>query len=151
MRSVFMLFETRHRDAVVEFLDQYCDEKFKKRETTQWNVLKNGDGMFYIDEISMDQLLMEIGDDSPYLYILETLQKPLCCWQIDISGRHDGTVEIKQLLHELLSQINGFAMDDFTEYFWTLEEIENGTLVEGRAFFDYTRLADSKNNPGFPG
>ena len=133
MRSCFFIFEEKNINAVTVFLHSYCDESF---EEIQWNILKNGDGLFYIRIYPAEELFIYIEDKS-YFYKLSNMQYPLLYCQVDISGRHDGTPEIRRLLTQLFSKVRGYAMDDYTDYFWTHKEIYNNVLIEGHRFFDY--------------
>src|SRR5262249_25621491 len=55
----------------------------------------------------------------------------------DVSGRHPGDAEVRALLRTVLGVFDGVAQDDYTEHFWTLEEVLSGVNVEGHPFFDY--------------
>ncbi|SFL78920.1 hypothetical protein SAMN05192584_12731 [Streptomyces pini] len=56
--------------------------------------------------------------------------------QADISGRIDGTAEVRRLAALLLER-GGVAFDDYSEHAWTLREIETEVEVEGLRFFDF--------------
>jgi hypothetical protein len=53
----------------------------------------------------------------------------------DVSGRHDGTAEVTDLVLELLSRFRGVALDDFSDHPFTRSAIEQRTVVEGRRIF----------------
>ena len=55
----------------------------------------------------------------------------------DVSGRVDGTTEVKYFVTAALRQFNGVGEDEYSTHFWTLEEIEDNILVEGLHFFDF--------------
>jgi hypothetical protein len=65
----------------------------------------------------------------------------------DVSGRHPSDEQVREFVSTLLSDFEGLAQDDFTEGFWTLDEIRSesrkpaasGILgrQEGHSFFDY--------------
>lgn len=136
MRSVFILIDRKDREKVIHFLNKYCNDTFVAMDHEQWNVRKDGDAIFYIYETSAEELFSEM-EEKTYFDKLDGEHKRYACWQIDISGRHDGTAEIKQLLGALFSELSGFVVDDYTDYFWTFSEIDNDTRVEGHTFFDH--------------
>jgi hypothetical protein len=55
---------------------------------------------------------------------------------VDVSGRADGTVEVRRLLRTLLDQ-GGAAFDDHSDHPWTLAEIESDARFDGLTFFDF--------------
>ena len=55
---------------------------------------------------------------------------------VDVSGRVDGTAELKSLLEALLEEFPGVVQDDYTEHCWTLDEISRGDSFDGHPFFD---------------
>lgn len=61
---------------------------------------------------------------------------PTWALQVDVSGRIDGTVEVRDLLRRVLED-GGVAVDDYSDHSWTLQEIESGFTVEGLGFFDF--------------
>lgn len=62
--------------------------------------------------------------------------RPTWAVRADVSGRIDGTAEVRHLATLLLRQ-GGVAFDDYSEHAWTLGEIESGTAIEGLRFFDF--------------
>jgi hypothetical protein len=64
-------------------------------------------------------------------------EQPTHVVQIDVSGRHEGDKEVQKCIHVLLSRFSGVVQDEFTDHFWTLQEIQSGTQIEGHLFFDY--------------
>lgn len=54
----------------------------------------------------------------------------------DISGRIPGTTEVREFAAFLLQRFRGVASDDLASHFWTLAEIEDNVVVQGRSFFD---------------
>ncbi|MGY1455350.1 hypothetical protein [Streptomyces sp. SS8] len=61
---------------------------------------------------------------------------PTWAVQADISGRIDGTAEVRHLAALLLER-GGVAFDDYSGHAWTLREIEAEAEVEGLRFFDF--------------
>lgn len=79
-----------------------------------------------------------------------TGQRPTWAVQIDVSGRIEGTEEVRHLMTLLLSR-GGVAFDDCTSHAWTLPEIRSDTRVDGLRFFDFrayhkTRVEQSCNS-----
>ncbi|MCE7005619.1 hypothetical protein LWC34_22725 [Kibdelosporangium philippinense] len=62
---------------------------------------------------------------------------------IDVSGRIDGTEEVRRLVLALLDR-GGVGFDDFSEHAWTAAEIESGARFEGLSFFDFRGYHESK-------
>ena len=56
----------------------------------------------------------------------------------DVSGRHGGDEEVHLFVCALFGAFSGVAQDDYSEHFWSLEEIQQNTTVQGLRFFDYT-------------
>lgn len=61
---------------------------------------------------------------------------PTWALQVNISGRIDGTSEIRAFAAQVLNH-GGIAVDDYTTHCWTLQEIESNLTVDGLAFFDF--------------
>jgi len=61
---------------------------------------------------------------------------PTWALQLDITGRIDGTDEVRGLAALLLDH-GGVAYDDYSSHAWTLQEIEDGFVVDGLRFFDF--------------
>lgn len=66
--------------------------------------------------------------------------------QVDISGRIDGTAEVRRLAALLLRR-GGVAFDDYSEHAWTLQEIESGTAIEGLRFFGFRTYYERHRRP----
>jgi hypothetical protein len=127
MRTVFIVLEKQNEECITNFLDNNCNESFVQNTEKQWNIFKNNDGLFYINRISTDVLFSEM-EDKLYFYKIDRLIKPLIAFQIDISGRYNATLEIKELLISILSEFEGYAIDNYSNNFWSLDEINNIAL-----------------------
>lgn len=55
----------------------------------------------------------------------------------DVSGRHDGTTQVRQLAVALLSRFKGIAEDEYSDRLWSLDEIQRDACVDGHRFFDF--------------
>jgi len=80
-------------------------------------------GNFYFEDITTIDFLT--GLHSPYELT------------VDISGRFDGTAETLDFVKAFMKVIPAFAMDDYTDHFWTYEEIMNHSMFGDHPFFDY--------------
>ncbi|NEA66784.1 hypothetical protein [Streptomyces sp. SID12488] len=128
MRSVFV-FPAGERAETVASLDQHLPQ-----QRDPWSL----DGNLYID-IGDEQSGHFFSDwDPDEVAVLEAAvgHHPGWAVQIDISGRIDGTTEIRQLV-ALLIEHGGVALDDYSTHPWTLQEIESGTVIGGLRFFDF--------------
>jgi hypothetical protein len=134
VRSCFFIFEEQNKNVIKDFLSSCCGESHDEK---QWNILKNGAGLLYISIYPAEKLFNEI-ENNTHFYKTGNMQPPLLCCQIDVSGRYDGTPEIIYLFTRLFDRVKGYAMDDYTDYFWSFEEIKNNVLVEGHRFFDFS-------------
>lgn len=136
MRSVFLVFESRLSECISKFLDDYCVMNSNCiPPVKQWIVLCNNDPCLYIDNIPLceNDLCFEDLGIPP---LLSYMENPVV-WSVDISGRHDGTTEVMGLATALLSEFPIHLMDDYTNHFWTLEEITDNKKIEGHCFFDH--------------
>lgn len=55
----------------------------------------------------------------------------------DVSGRYLGDEQVRDFACRLLSAFVGVAEDDYSEHFWTRDEIASRQLFDGHPFFDY--------------
>ncbi|MFI5964745.1 hypothetical protein ACIA8J_21535 [Streptomyces asoensis] len=72
--------------------------------------------------------------------------RPTWAVQVNISGRIDGTAEVRDLAALLLRR-GGVAFDDYSEHAWTLREIESGAEIEGLRFFDFRAYHERHHRP----
>ena len=138
MRSIFFIFEEQNKNIVASFLDEHCDQSWTEGQYKQWNILKNGNPIFYIRDIEpIESMLFGMEEDHKQdIFRQNNLQCSLLYCQIDISGRYEGTPDVQALLSRLFNTVRGYAMDDFTSHLWSYDEIENDVLIEGHVFFD---------------
>lgn len=73
--------------------------------------------------------------DTLYLIQLKQGTLPLCV-AADISGRTYARQEATSFCIHLLERFGGYAMDDYSEHLWTMEELRNGGTFRGHGFFD---------------
>ena len=92
-----------------------------------------GNGSLYLDwdRMELAELDAAVGN------------RPRWAVQIDVSGRVDGTADVRQLL-ELLLDSGGVAFDDYTDHAWSLQEIMAGSTFDGLRFFDFKKYHDRR-------
>jgi hypothetical protein len=102
-----------------------------------WLVCVGGDPCLYIN-IHDDMLEFDCMRAGEQLASLRTALGGDCSHIVaaDISGRHYGTNQATRFITTMLSRFRGVAVDDYTEHFWTLEEIQRGDSFEGLKFCD---------------
>lgn len=61
---------------------------------------------------------------------------PTWALQVNVSGRIDGTDEIRTFAAQFL-KTGGVAVDDYSNHCWTLQEIESDLKIDGLGFFDF--------------
>jgi len=153
MRSVFLIFEEKYKDKVDDFLDHYCD-KSQKDPRLVLAYDKTSTGVLYVrdyeplkpddplelDEIDLKGIFYNRGnfyfEDIATIDLLAGLHNPYEL-TVDISGRFDGTAEVLDFVKAFLKEIPAFTLDDYTDHFWTHEEIVNHSKFEDHPFFDY--------------
>ncbi|WP_370368558.1 hypothetical protein [Catenulispora sp. GP43] len=132
MRTVFV-FPSGEMATTVATLDDLFDG-----QAGFWT-----DGQLYINlEDTRDgQLFSDWEPDDVRLLEAALGSRPFWALQVDISGRIDGTAEIRGLVSCLL-QRGGVAVDDYSGHCWTLREIENELRVDELGFFDFRTYHD---------
>jgi hypothetical protein len=128
MRSVFV-FPTDGRTETVASLDRHL-----QRQGDSW-VLPEG---LYVcvDDEQTGHLFCDWDSDDVTVLESAVGHRPTWAVQVDISGRIDGTAEVRHLVAVLLER-GGVALDDYSAHPWTPEEIESGAVVDGVRFFDF--------------
>jgi hypothetical protein len=127
MRSVFV-FPQGGRSEAVATLDRLLP-----RRGGSW-----ADGDVYVDVVD-EEIGQLFADWEPHQAAgvrAAAGQQPAWAVEIGVSGRIIGTREVCDLVTRLLRN-GGFATDDYSDHFWTLEEIESGAVVGGLRFFDF--------------
>ncbi|GAA4976227.1 hypothetical protein GCM10023205_49150 [Yinghuangia aomiensis] len=128
MRSVFF-FPAGERASTVAVLDRHLPA-----QRHPWYL---EDGLYIdIDDERTGCLFSDWDPAEVALLDAAVGHHPTWAVQIGISGRIDGTAEIRHMAALLLAH-GGVAFDDYTEHPWTLREIESGATVDGLRFFDF--------------
>ncbi|MEV0040408.1 hypothetical protein [Streptomyces sp. NPDC050804] len=128
MRSVFV-FPAGERGETVASLDRHLPQ-----QRDPWTL--GGNLYIEIDDEQTGYLFSDWDPDDVVVLEAALGHHPTWAVQIDISGRIDGTAEVRQLV-ALLLEHGGVAIDDYSAHPWTLQEIESGVVNAGLRFFDF--------------
>ncbi|MGC4805436.1 hypothetical protein [Micromonospora sp. DT233] len=127
MRSVFV-FPALELAAVVALLD-----RLSPGQRHPWLL----DGCLYGELTSEDDGLYLDWEPAAVLGLSRACRRrPGWALRVDVSGRVDGTAEVRRLTLALLAQ-GGIAMDDYSDHPWTAAEIADDVAVDGLRFFDF--------------
>src|ERR1700689_4123236 len=116
MRTVLVHLRSGTEEEVAEFLSG----TYPRQKGPPWICDVNGDGCLYINVYcgwvgfaaeKAATLLKELGCDL------------LVSVSADVSGRHPGDEQVRDFAYGLLSEFGGLAEDDWTDGWWTLDEI----------------------------
>lgn len=128
MRTVFV-FPATGREATAALLDRHLP-----RSGSTWVM---PDALYvHIDDEPTGLLFGDWEPEEVAQVDAALGRHPDWALQVDVSGRVDGTAELRHLL-ALLLEHGGVAADDYSPHAWTLREIEDGTVVDGLCFFDF--------------
>lgn len=124
------------KDTTSQEVGQRLDEFARLNIMGEWRYPREAVGADWVLNIRFyDELLNEVEEDLADDLESALGQMPDVSVSAEVSGRFSGEKEIQQLATYLLSQFQGVAWDDYTEHCWTLAEIQQQVLVEGRTFF----------------
>src|SRR5882724_6249983 len=117
MRSVWLHLRSASEEQVVNFLKH----TYTRQKGPPWICDVRGDACLYID---IDRE-MELELEPELLAKLRKELKggPTVSVVADVSGRHSGDKQVREFVSALLSEFEGLAEDEFTDGFWTLDEI----------------------------
>lgn len=133
MRSIFIFLRKVKQEKIIDKLNDICENY----ANLQWILKKQDDPVLYI-KFNEDNSILNDLEEGTKSRINSMLNGELeYIITIDISGRHHGEEELLLVLNKLLKSFQGFAMDDFTEQLWTIDEIIKGEKKENHKFFDY--------------
>jgi hypothetical protein len=128
MRTVFV-FPAGERAESVASLDQHLPQQCEP-----WTV--DGNLFINIDDEQTGYLFCDCDPEEVAAVEAAIGHHPTWAVHVDISGRIDGTTEVRQLVALLLEQ-GGVATDDCSAHPWTRQEIQSGAVIDGLRFFDY--------------
>jgi hypothetical protein len=136
MRTVLVHLRSGTEKEITEFLSR----TYPKQKGRPWICDVNGDACLYIN---VYRVPVEFEAER-----MSSLRKELGCdlrvsLSADVSGRHPGDEQVRDFVYRLLSEFGGLAEDDWTDGWWTLDEIMSertrpSTLSGKRhTFFDH--------------
>ncbi|MGC4072344.1 MAG: hypothetical protein QM760_07485 [Nibricoccus sp.] len=139
MRSVFILFKEASRAEVARSFDA----KFA-RNGRSW--------------ISGESVYIGFYDDAEVEFEPELLgsvrslseRKAIVAVMADISGRIPGDEEVLSFCSQILGEFSGWAMDDYSDHLWSIDEIRSKSLHAGHPFFDYNGWHKGQKNRAQP-
>lgn len=96
------------------------------------------DGNMYVNVVDERDGLLFIDWEGEHVEMVQEAMgyRPTWAVQVDVSGRVDGTAEVRQLAVHLLAG-GGVATDDYSDHCWTRQEIADSVVVEGLRFSDF--------------
>ncbi|WP_203885856.1 hypothetical protein [Planotetraspora kaengkrachanensis] len=125
MRGVF-LFPDIEQAAVVALLDERSPG-----QRHPWFA----DGCLYV-WLTTEDLYLDWEPETVGSLTRACGRLPEWMLEVEVSGRVDGTAEVRRLTSALLAQ-GGIAMDDYSDHPWTAEEVADDTAAGGLRFFDF--------------
>ncbi|MGC4894497.1 hypothetical protein [Micromonospora sp. DT31] len=126
MRTVFV-FPDMTQAAVVELLD-----RMSPGQDAPWLV----DGCLYAELTGGDELYSDWEPEAVRDLTRACGRLPYWAVQVDVSGRVDGTAEVRRLISALLVD-GGVAIDDYSDHPWTAADIADEVVADGLRFFDF--------------
>lgn len=145
MRTIFVHL----REATEEQVASFLSEAFPNQKGPPWILSVAGDAHLYIRFCRNWQAESEAEEIECLRAMLGG--KPSVSLSADVSGRHSGDAEMREFVSRILSKFDGLAEDEYTEGFWTMEEIireyrKPSNLSgkwEGQTFFDYRSFGNT--------
>jgi hypothetical protein len=132
MRSVSMLLF----DADTKAVEQHLDLNYTKAADSWLFYFDKDDPALYIFVLPRERHIEECYEDRTELRDLLQGREYLAVIA-DVSGRHPGDEQVLAFVESCLSAFHGFAVDDYTDHPWRLEEIRSRSMWDGHPFFDY--------------
>lgn len=135
MRGIIVHF----RKACEEEIKKWLNTNFSRRiEYSDWVFPNNANPILWMG-IYQD-CLTELEPEE-YSKLIEALGKePSTSVAVEISGRVDGTKELNDFVLQILSAFDGLVADDYSEHFWSKQEIEENKFFDGKQFFDFKNI-----------
>jgi hypothetical protein len=130
VRSVFVLI----RHATEAEVTAYLDRVYPSDPRPPW-VLWGGNGPCLYINFYRD-LSRECGPEEYANLTHRFGGEPTVAVMADVSGRYPGDEQALEFATGLLRRFSGAAMDDYTEYLWSLAELQAGHHILGHKFFD---------------
>jgi hypothetical protein len=132
------------RNATEEQVEQFLSNTYPAQEGPPWVCFVEGDACLYIDVYR--HLAIEFEPERVAALHSALGCAPSVSVSADVSGRHAGDEQVGDFVFKLLSAFEGLAGDEYTEGFWTLDDIKSdrrkpSTLKgrpDGHTFFDHS-------------
>ena len=140
MRSVFVVLWNATREGVARVLDG-CGVK---DGPGRWVVESGGEPVLYVGW--HDELYVEAEVDGDLRRMIEG--RAFVAVGADVSGRVGGEAKVRGFIERMLTAFDGFALDDYTDLPWSLEEIRGGVAKKGHRFFDYAGWYEERRGGG---
>ena len=137
MRTILVHLRDAHEKDVADYLNH----TYPVQPGPPWILDAAGDAVLFINFYR--DLGTEYSDEDMTALVKFLGREPKISVSVDISGRHKGNQEIRAFVCGLLSEFQGVAQDEYTNHFWTMEEIANGFRVKGNSFFSYKNLEEN--------
>lgn len=136
MRTVLVHLRSGTEEQIAESLSR----TYTKQKGPPWICDAGGDACLYIN---IHRVSIEFEPEK-----LASLRKELggdlrVSVSADVSGRHPGDEQVRDFVYRLLSEFGGLAEDDWTDGWWTLDDVmserkRTSTLSgECHTFFDH--------------
>lgn len=134
MRGIIIHFRKVSEEEIAQWLNFNLS---KRIEFNDWEFPNSVNPVLWID-IYQDYLT----EFEPYerSKLIKTLgNEPSTSVAVNISGRIEGTKESKEFVLKILSFFDGLVSDDYSEHFWSKQEIEEDKTFEGKKFLDFKK------------
>jgi hypothetical protein len=138
MRTVFVHL----RNATQEQVEAFLERTYTRQHGPPWIGECDCDACLYIN--IYHDLRSEAEPEELASLHKELGGEPTVSVSADVSGRHRGDEQVRDFVSKLLSEFDGLAQDEYTEGFWTLDEIRSehkkpglwGSKKDGHTFSD---------------
>ncbi|MCD6048929.1 MAG: hypothetical protein K0Q55_332 [Verrucomicrobia bacterium] len=130
MRSVVVYLKNTEKPAVEAVVSSFA----KHFPGEKWIYPVTGDPTLWIR--FYDEYQSELEPEEMPDLVKALGQVPDVALIADVSGRIKGEKEARMFVEQLLTVFPGVAQDDYGDHYWSLEEINAGSMPQGLHFFD---------------
>ena len=135
MRSAGVILKNAPITKVTEWLNQFGVRAYPENKWGYPSKQEPEEVVFYMRLYNTLSDDFELDDDD-----MEELNKILgeeaSVWiSVQVPGYFDGRAEVRLFATTILKEFEGIAFDDDTKHWWTLTDIENDLVFEGKHFF----------------
>ena len=120
------------RDAQEPEVREFLTQAYSQQEDP-WILGDKGDARLYIWLYRTQDVAdnNDLGEPNEVQRLIDAFDGlPSLMVSVQVSGRHEGTAEVKQFLNLILNRFTGLAEDEYVPALWTLEEINAGVKKE---------------------